>query len=73
MTDAEILFLISQAAATPHGIEVAVSDVAAFKRRFYSVRAANSPTDPELSSVSLLTCPTDPEGKVWLSHKEPKS
>lgn len=69
MDDAEILLLMSQALASEFGIEIAVSDVEVFKRRFYAARAKVKDTDPDLSNISLNTCPTDPFGRVWLTHK----
>lgn len=66
MTDPELLLLMNQAMETEHGIEVAVSDVEVFKRRFYAARAKAQSTTPDLATLTLNTCPTDPTGKVWL-------
>lgn len=58
----EILY---EALAARHGIEVAVNDVEAFKRRAYSIRRNN----PDFQSLALRTCPTDPEGRLWITHQ----
>lgn len=58
----EILY---EALAATHGVEVAVNDVEAFKRRAYSLRRNN----PDFQGLALRTCPTDPEGKLWITHQ----
>ena len=56
-----------QAYATEHGLEVAVSDEAAFKRRFYAERAkARAEGCFDLDVLKLITPPPDVTGKLWI-------
>lgn len=52
------------------GVEVSTNDPELFKQRAYKVRAE----EPDLKVLSLRSCPTDPEGKVWITHQgEPEA
>lgn len=69
MSDEEIILMMYEALHSSFGVEVAVSDVETFKRRFYKARkAAIERGEDGLEPVSLRTCPTDPDGKVWITH-----
>ena len=54
-----------QALQSELGVEVATNDPDLFKQRAYKVRAS----EPDLKPLALRTCPTDPEGKVWITHQ----
>lgn len=56
-----------QAYSSPVGLEVAASDLDAFKRKFYSERAkARLEGIYEFDSLQLITPPADVEGKWWI-------
>lgn len=57
--------ILWQALSADLGVEVATNDPALFKQRAYKVRAQ----EPDLKPLALRTCPTDPEGKVWITHQ----
>lgn len=49
------------------GVEVAVSDIELFKRRFYAERAkAREEGVLEFDSLQLISPPPDVHGKLWI-------
>jgi hypothetical protein len=61
----QISVILWQALHAELGVEVATNDPELFKQRAYKVRAQ----EPDLQTLSLRSCPTDPEGKVWITHQ----
>lgn len=65
--------ILWQARMSKIGIEVAVSDIHAFKRRFYSERmAARNEGNLEFDCLQLISPPPDVTGKLWIVKKEDK-
>lgn len=62
--------ILWQAVMSTYGIEVAVSDIEAFKRRFYVERnRARDAGNFEFDSLQLISPPPDVEGKLWIVKK----
>lgn len=61
----EISVILWRALQAELGVEVSTNDPELFKQRAYKVRAE----EPDLQILSFRSCPTDPEGKVWITHQ----
>jgi hypothetical protein len=61
----KVSIILWRALQSELGVEVATNDPELFKQRAYKVRAQ----EPDLQTLSLRSCPTDPEGKVWITHQ----
>lgn len=58
-----------QAAASPRGIVLAVSDVSIAKQRLYQARSKAN--DPSLSGISVRTSPVLKDEELWLIKQVP--
>ena len=65
MSDVEAL--MERALVSPLGIQCQASDVEAFKRQFYSIRAkAREIGDTRFDILSCVTAPESPQTLIWL-------
>jgi hypothetical protein len=68
MSSSNVSICLWRALQSELGVEVATNDPELFKQRAYKIRAQ----EPDLRCLALRSCPTDPEGKVWITHQGEK-
>jgi hypothetical protein len=75
VTDSELITYLHQALDTKWGLKLEVSDVEAFKRRFYKVRKHCITHDgvEDFETLSLKVSPTHPETQVWIINNVTES
>lgn len=62
-----ILELWYAALRHPIGVSVTCSNALKFKQKLYQVRKASA--DPALADLMILTSPRNPDGEVFIAHR----